>query len=267
MRIIRCFEFDICLLKDETEPPPRELPWKLLNLLSRLPRLEKLTFIIPGPHINDFADSIARAELVLPNVQSLVVGPSCSIVTPLCPNLTTLAQPYPLGHFIVHRTIDEFKFFETQSILRNITTLELHQDWNPDLLRVALRIFPSVRSLSEIRPSRPTHSIRNLVPILAQFEYLESLALAGPLYLGREFRPLTYFMTKQESKQIEERVAAIVIPSCSKLRELWVGERSRAEIVQGAIPNEVQFGIIWHHSKVRKEVAPTKPWDDLMTRT
>ena len=216
-------------------------------------------FVIPDSYIKNFADSVSRANLVLPNVDTLIVGSSCGIATSLCPNISTLAQAHSHASiFMIHRK--KIDFFGTQSISSNVTTLKLNQDWSPDLLRRTLRLFPSVKSLSEVKPKVPEYSMHDLIPHLKPFEHLDSLALASSgLLMGWPSIDYTDEMNAINLARIalEERVAGLVIPSCSKLRELWIGPETRVEIVEEANRHEVQWN--WFRGGKREESEP--PWN------
>ena len=220
-----------------------------------MPRLKKLMFIIPGPHVKSFADPITRSRLLLPDVDVLVVGPSCSIVTRICPSVSVLAQGHPFGNSMIDRKMDKFTFLESQSILPNVTTLELHQYWNLGLLRLILRIFPSLKYLGEVRPDMLSHSMNDLIVILNQFERLESLAIAHPYCLSQSSGPGPRKCRKAypaDRIHAEHTTAASVKSSCPKLRELWIGEYSRVEIVEKA--DGPCF--TWFRGEARKDVAP-----------
>ena len=255
-KLIRVIRYFIFFLSFDAQLPPLELPWRLLALLSRLPRLRKLMIVIPDSYFKNFADPISRANLVLPNVDTLIVGPSCGIATSLCPNTSTLAQAHPhVSSIMIHRK--QMDFFGTQSVSPNVTTLKLNQDWSPDLLRRTVRLFPSVKSLSEVKPKVPEYSMHDLIPHLKPFEHLESLALASSgRLMGSPSIDYTYEMNEISLARIvsEERVAGLVIPSCSKLRELWIGLETRVEIVEEANRHEVQWN--WFRGGIRQEIEP-----------
>ena len=212
-------------------------------------------FVIPDSYTKNFADPVSRANLVLPNVDTLIVGPSCDIATSLCPNISTLAQAHLRAlSFMIHRK--KIDFFGTQPISPNVTTLKLNQDWSPDLLCRTLRLFPSVKSLSEVKPKVPEYSMHDLIPHLKPFEHLDSLALASSGRLvGWPSIDYTDEMNAINLARIasEERVAGLVIPSCS----IWIGPETRVEVVEEANRHEVQWN--WFRGGKREEIEP--PWN------
>lgn len=63
----------------------------LINVLSAMPRLEKLVFVIPDYHTEWFEQAIQHAELVMPSVDALVVGPYCEFMVAVCPNVDVIS--------------------------------------------------------------------------------------------------------------------------------------------------------------------------------
>lgn len=53
------------------------MPSELANLLSAMSHLEKLVFVVPEYHSGLFEEAFRHAELMMPSVDILVVGPYC----------------------------------------------------------------------------------------------------------------------------------------------------------------------------------------------
>lgn len=87
------FAVEFGSLPDETSPLlPTEIPERFITLLAQLARLQELTVLIPKHQVPLFADQLIINGLSLPNVHTLMVGPSCEFAVSLCPGLKTLAQ-------------------------------------------------------------------------------------------------------------------------------------------------------------------------------
>ena len=80
-------------MPDDTLPLlPAEIPERFITLLAQLARLQELTVLIPKHQVAFFADQLTITGLRLPNVHTLMVGPSCEFAVSLCPGLKTFAQ-------------------------------------------------------------------------------------------------------------------------------------------------------------------------------
>ena len=80
-------------MPDETSPVlPAEIPEKFITLLAQLARLQELTVLIPEHQVPLFTDQLTIDGLRLPNVHTLMVGPSCEFAVNLCPGLKAFAQ-------------------------------------------------------------------------------------------------------------------------------------------------------------------------------
>lgn len=63
---------------------------RLLNALSKLARLSSLTLIAPKAECHIWAQVFCNAHLLLPNVQTLTLGPSYESMIRTCPNVRAI---------------------------------------------------------------------------------------------------------------------------------------------------------------------------------
>ena len=63
----------------------------LANVLSAMPQLEKLEFFVPEYHSDLFQEAFHHANLAIPSVDVLIVGPYSEFMVNVCPNITTLS--------------------------------------------------------------------------------------------------------------------------------------------------------------------------------
>ena len=70
--------------------PPKELPLRLARLLCRLGNLIKLVFVVPQFHSDVFFEEFEKARVLLPQVETLVVGPFCEFAIAMCPSVKIL---------------------------------------------------------------------------------------------------------------------------------------------------------------------------------
>lgn len=63
----------------------------LANVLSAMPQLEKLEFVVPEYRSDLFKEAFHHANLAIPSVEVLIVGPYSEFMVNVCPNITTLS--------------------------------------------------------------------------------------------------------------------------------------------------------------------------------
>lgn len=66
------------------------MPSQLANILGAMSQLQKLVFVVPQHHSDLFGEAFRYAELVVPSVDVLVVGPHCEFMVAICPNVTII---------------------------------------------------------------------------------------------------------------------------------------------------------------------------------
>lgn len=75
------------------------MPSLLATLLSAMPQLEKLVFVVPEYHVGVFEEAFRQASILLPSADVLVVGPYCEFVVAMCPNVKIVSSNgYQWGH-------------------------------------------------------------------------------------------------------------------------------------------------------------------------
>ena len=116
--------------------------------------------------------------------------------------------------------------------------------WTVDLVEALHDALPSLLKLS-LDGGSYHGGIALFVPVLSRFECLEYLALAGASQLGVSFRPpwcgnayrgphgkALRERVKREGEEAEAKVANMVAPACANLKELWIGEWTRVEVLR-----------------------------------
>ena len=262
----RTFKFDIFVADAEKHPPPVELAPALANLLTRMPKLEKLVLVIPEHHIDDFADAFARATFTLPRVHTLVVGTFCDFAVQLCPNATTISNN---GWSWLHTKAGKSSGQEhTRALIKaagrapKIANLELMNWWTIDLVEAIHEAVPYIPRLS-LDGGSYQGGIAHFIPTLSRFKRLEFLALANAHALGVGFSPPrcgNAYMgphgkevrerVNHQRQQAEMRVAKMVGPACPVLKELWIGDQTRVEVVRN---DDGSFKDVVFHRGLKRE--------------
>ena len=211
-------------------------------------KLEKLVLVVPEHHTAIFASEIAKAEFALPAVRTLVVGPFCDFAVQLCPNVTTVSSN---GWSGLHTKLGGYSDrAHTRDLIKaagkapKVTRLEIMEWWQVDLVEAIHKALPHLTNLALDGGSYKA-GIAAFVPVLSRFQDLEYLALANASALGVGFNPPTcgnIYMGcggKKAREQIDkrrrgavEKVAKMVAPVCPRLKNLWIGDTTRVEIVR-----------------------------------
>ena len=265
----RTFKFDIFVADAEKHPPPVELAPALANLLTRMPKLEKLVLVIPEHHTNDFADAFARAKITLSGVHTLVVGTFCDFAVPLCHNVTTISNN---GWSWLHTEAGKSSGQEhTRALIKaagrapKISNLQLMNWWTIDLVKAIHEALPYLPRLT-LDGGSYQGGVATFIPLLSRFERLEFLALADACALGVGFTPPrcgNVYMgphgkevrkrVNDQRQQAEMRVAKMVAPACPVLKELWIGDQTRVEVVRD---DDGSFkDVVFHRGRKREKVV------------
>lgn len=119
------------------------MPSKLANLLNDMPQLEKLVFFVPEYHSGLFEEAFRQAELVVPSVEILVVGPYCEFMVAVCPNVTIISSN---GYQWLHsdRTREDgwkssdhsVKLVNAARAASRLRQFEMTEQWNTFLLEI-----------------------------------------------------------------------------------------------------------------------------------
>lgn len=228
---IRIFKFDI-YERDEALSPPQSMPSQLANLLSAMSQLQKLVFVVPEHHSDLFGEAFRYAELVVPSVDVLVVGPHCEFMVAICPNVTMICGKR-------QHSMNLMKAAGAASKLRHF---EMTQSWEISSLEALLESMPNIASIG-MKGGLHGIPLEEFVPILSRFKDLRTLALDGARLLNVGFDPpscrkyvsvgpggvkLHRERAKSDEEEAERKVAHMVFPACASLGQLWIGDTTKA---------------------------------------
>lgn len=228
---IRIFKFDI-YERDEALSPPQSMPSQLANLLSAMSQLRKLVFVVPEHHSDLFGEAFRYAELVVPSVDVLVVGPHCEFMVAICPNVTIICGKR-------QHSMNLMKAAGAASKLRHF---EMTQSWEISSLEALLESMPNIASIG-MKGGLLGIPLEEFVPILSRFKDLRTLALDGARLLNVGFdRPscskcvsvgpggvkLHRERAESDEEETERKVAHMVFPVCASLGQSWIGDTTKA---------------------------------------
>lgn len=144
----RVFEFRIW----EGHPAPlspRSLPPKLANLLSAMPRLEHLVFVVPEESRDLFEKEFFLAKLAMPSVKTLVVGPDCEFMVTVCPKVAEISNNGHLWMILKHsrdpnvRADHSMRLIKAAGTALKLQHFEMMDFWEPSLLEGTFRLLRS----------------------------------------------------------------------------------------------------------------------------
>ncbi|KAL9114648.1 MAG: hypothetical protein Q9227_001326 [Pyrenula ochraceoflavens] len=265
----KTFKFD--LFVDSDEPPPHKLPSALAETLGRLSNLEKFVLRIPDQHSEVF--EVAMKDVRLPNVHTLVVGPFCEYAISLCPNTTTLSTN---GWAWRHSDRGGWQQNQTMRLIRAAAAAEKLTDFNIDgtfeecHLEAILENTPQITHLGTVGGDFDS-SIHSYLPALSKFENLTHLYLSdasqmgvgwdggpwcGNAYMGPGGDELLR-QVQADGREAEAKVANLVFPEIPGLKELWIGDGTKVQVVrdQDGGMKDVVFDRSESRDKVPRKVA------------
>ena len=205
--------------------------------------------MIPEHHATIFSTEIAKAGFKLLTVRTLVVGPFCDFAVSLCPNVNTISSN---GWNWLHtESSNRSAHAHTRQLIAamgevaaTVMRFEMMEWWTVDLVEALHDNLPNLLKLS-LDGGSYRGGIAAFIPVLSRFERLEYLALADPSKLGVGFEPSwcgnAYMgphgnevreLVRRERKEAEAKVANMVAPACANLKELWIGEQTRVEVLR-----------------------------------
>ena len=260
----------IILNPSEAGHSPQDYFTRLAAQLRRMINLEKLVFDIQERHTEAFATELMASGTNLPKVRHLVIGPFCHFVISACPNVETVATVNHWGSFEWPEAPKNAIRIHTKSLIEslkdasNIHRLKLHESWNIQILEAIYGAVPRLQSLALASPTPYSDlPITGFPSALSKFENLRQLILPAAWLLDVGFFPpecVNFYMNPdgseieevvamvdQEQREAEIKVLDMVAPVCPSLRELWIGNDTRAEIVRNA--NGRYLSTVWHGSE------------------
>ena len=232
--------------------------------------------IMPELQTDVFACDFARRNLILPKVHTLVVGPFCDFTVKMCPNVRTIASS---GYSWLHSRRAHWQEREHTADLiiaagtaRHLTNLCIEDHMHPQLVTAIADTLPGLQSLIMDGGIRNT-PLAQFVPALSQMLNLKRLVLAMASELGVGFDPpecgnaymdandnvipeiVAYYDAQQY--EAETKVLLMIAPVCRRLQELWIGERSRADIMRDS--ESVYVNAAWCRDQAIEKVALYPP--------
>lgn len=271
VRYIRNFKFDIYAARRPTQPATKQDFEQLVKFLVRMPQLRKLVLYVPLPHVSTLESAFEAADILLPSVNTLVVNPLCVFVVKKCPNLEAASThpPYHWHHQRLH--VDSLGIIQNHkatlvkalSLAKRLRRFEAEGLWRVDNLHALATVAPKLRWLGMTGTSHAYEDDSTLEKLtaLSRFENLERLDIADASELGLEFDPFwcgnTYMglhgaelqEVKEARHKMEDMVARVAFSSCASLKEVWVGERSKAQAVRGKDGNIDK--VIWSRGELK----------------
>ena len=246
--------------------PPSPFPTRLLKVLSSLKKLEKLTLILPEYHTEVFRTTFQKANASFANVQILVLGPHKDWVIAMCSNVETVSTH---DWRWLHSNVDgRYKHQHSTDLIKsagratNPRHFEMIEWWTLAQLESVYHAMPGISSLAMTVGSYGD-GIESLLPTLSHFRNLTSLVLADAFSLHVGFDPLmcgnvydgpngeAYLQQViEEEKEADEKVAKMVYARIPMLKELWIGDDSKATLSRNMSAEDKQ--IFWaYHTRVK----------------
>ncbi|MCJ1245714.1 hypothetical protein MMC30_002918 [Trapelia coarctata] len=215
-----------------------------------MPQLEELVLAIPEEgHLDVFEKQFKEANLILPDVHTLVLSRACEFVVQLCPNVRRISSKESKGRQ-PDRTKHSIMLLEAAAKATKLTRFGMVEAWDVAFTEVLLSTLPHVRWL-DLEPSLGgCDPILKLIPVLSRFPNLQHLGLADAILLGVGFNPpwcgnaydgpdgakvLEWVL--KEQVEVEELVAKTAGAACSRLLDEWIGRRTLLSIVRDAKGN------------------------------
>ncbi|KAL8837028.1 MAG: hypothetical protein Q9170_002682 [Blastenia crenularia] len=253
----RSFRIDVRINRHIKEPedrtargprPPSRLPRKLLEVLTGLPNLEKLTLIIPYYNPDYFREIFENANVSFPNIRTLVLGQHMEWVIALCPNVETITNHgdrccLPFGVADDHGLPQGTNLIYSASRMPGLRHFEMVERWTLAQLEIMYQAMPWIQSLA-MPGDTYADGIETMLPTLSRFKNLTNLALAyvSELKVGFEI-PFVCTMGEgfseeerqrlhEKIRQAEERTARMVFTRMHQLDQLWIGHRSEAKVTR-----------------------------------
>lgn len=246
----RSFRLNVWVAKQNSwiARPPQRLPRMLADVLLGCSKLEVLVLTIPEHQTSGFATAFYSANVTLPSVKTLLLSPHMEFVVEMCPNVESISTSgYPWNHRCIDSECNghySIGLIEAASRMPRLRHFEMLEDWNKSLLRTVLYNMPNLTSLAmSSMTGRYSNGIESLLPTLKMFKALETLALADVASLGVGISPggcgnmyrgaagaERRLQDQRKRREATIEVAKMVFPACAGLKELWVGDWSKAVV-------------------------------------
>lgn len=247
-KYIEAFLFSVHLAEQQTQQPPKDLPALLASVLGSFCYLRQLVLVIASRSAHLFAVSLRK--LCFQRVHTLVISPFTPWAIRICPSITHLSvleSGWLDGLQAPENNNDILDIIRTASFSApSLKTLEIDGEWSGDLIHAILFSLPALEVLS-IENGNDELSYHELASLLSRLPRLTALAI-GDAYSQRlawqwprrQFNnpwvpePEVREAAQWYKRVVEEEIAEVLVPQCTKLKELWIGCRSQAVIVDGS---------------------------------
>ena len=245
--IPKTFEFQHSSYRDKGGAPPRRLPTRLALIIPSLLVMDKLVLNVSDLHTKPFQKAFEDRVMTLPGVRTLVLGPHMDWLISMCPNVRTISTTeYSWLH---HSDVDRdcrrrhsYELIRAAGRAENLQHFEMMECWERRHLWAIRKSIPDIQSLAMAGGSY-NDGIAQLLPILAHFDNLRTLALTSAAELRMRFNPSrcgnVYLgpggdgvktEVARQRRQAEYQVAELVFKWLDKLLELWVGDDAMATV-------------------------------------
>lgn len=131
-RLFRRFKFDIYDNNKEAVPSQKELAATVAAFIKTMQKLDRLAFAVPQHHIEIFEQEFMKANVTLPKVKTLIVGPFCQFAVKMCPNVKSVATS---GFNWVHIPGSTGNLLKSLEATVNLTRLEILDAWTVPILK------------------------------------------------------------------------------------------------------------------------------------
>lgn len=136
--------------------PPKELPGLLIEVISRMPQLEQISW--HGPSDADeamrvFEAAFQHANATSPSLKRLKLSPYAHFLAAAAPNLESLSTSdwtyYLPPNWRLGDNYDEarFKLIEAAGKCKKLKTFGMYAKWSPSLVQRCLNVFPDIETL------------------------------------------------------------------------------------------------------------------------
>lgn len=226
--------------------PPSQFSTKLLEVLSNLKSLKKLTSNVPENHMEIFRTTFQKANASFPSIQNLILGPHTDWVVAMCPNVETISTDdwrwlhSNVGGQWGHQHSTDL--INSAGRAANLRHFEMTEWWTPAQLEQVYHMMPWISSLA-MTDNTYGDGLEDLLPTLSRFQNLTSLVLADAINLHVGFNPplcgnvydgphgeALLQEVIEEGKEADKKVARMIYDILPKLEELWVGDHSKASL-------------------------------------
>ncbi|KAL9631092.1 MAG: hypothetical protein Q9204_004394 [Flavoplaca sp. TL-2023a] len=238
--------------------PPKRFAPVLLEILSKLTNLQKLMLIIPDHHTDIFKRAFQTSNNSFESIRTLVLGPHLDWIIAKCPNAETIStrdwrwlrSGVGGGHDHQHST----NLIKAAGRAKHLGRFELINRWKHAHLQAVFQAMPQIHTLAMPGGLDYKDSLGEFLSTLRLFGNLKVLALDGLRNLNVGFDPpwcgnaymgpnghLVRERVDREEIEGKKRVADMVFARLSKLEELWVGDCSRATVINTKFGNEIHW--------------------------